>query len=78
MCRLAYRRESPSRRLSLVCAFAKRQRVVLASPCTAGNRFLLILLILLILISYSESVWSGGGACDVAPTLRAEMRLGII
>ena len=33
----------PSRRLGLVCAGATQQRVVLASPVTAGNKLLLLL-----------------------------------
>ena len=40
---LLLRRGSPSRRLGLVCAGATRQRVVLASPVTAGNKHLLLL-----------------------------------
>ena len=45
----SYSSGSPSRRLGLVCAGATQQRVVLASPVTAGNKHLLLLLSLLVL-----------------------------
>ena len=40
-----WRRGSPSRRLGRVCAGATLQRVVLASPVTAGNKLLLLRLL---------------------------------
>ena len=38
-------RGSPTRRLGLVCSGATRQRAVLASSVTSGNKLLLLLLL---------------------------------